>query len=111
MACDFSEKMETGRVRAVQARNRGHHTGKAAKGWNRKPSRDRSISDLSWHARRAMIAGGWKLDTAAALAIYTAAVFPERHYVPEFDGATEPTIETVIAAKAAADRAALLATF
>jgi hypothetical protein len=111
MACDFSEKMEAGRVRAVQARNRGQHTGKVAKGWNRKPSRDRSFDDLSWHARRELIATGWQSDTAASLAIYTAAVFPERHYVPELDGATEPTIDTVIAAQAAADRADLLATF
>jgi hypothetical protein len=111
MACDFSEKMEAGRVRAVQARNRGQHTGKAAKGWNVKAPRERLISDLSWHARREMVVSGWRLNTAEALAIYTAAVFPERHYVPELDGATEPTIDSVIAAQAAADREALLATF
>jgi hypothetical protein len=34
MARDFIERMEAGKTLAMDRRNRGHHTGKSAKGWD-----------------------------------------------------------------------------
>jgi hypothetical protein len=53
---------------------------------------------------------GWRWDRDAALSVYTRLVFPERDFDP-FDPNAPDTMEAVIAARQAAERDALLATF
>lgn len=95
-------RLEAGRDAAALRRHKGLSTGKAAKGWNAKP---RELDP------RTIALRGWDQDRDTALAIYTRLVFPGRHHVPELDGYDEPTIDDVIAARDAAARDALLATF
>jgi hypothetical protein len=95
-------RLEAGRDAAALRRHRGLHTGKSAKGWDAKP---RELSE------RTLALRGWDSDRDTALAVYTRLVFPDRHWVPELDGYAEPTIESVIAERHAAESAALLATF
>jgi hypothetical protein len=89
-------------MRLPSGATRACSSGKAAKGWNAKP---RELS------ARAITLRGWDSDRDTALAIYTRLVFPGRHHVPELDGWDEPTMESIIAERHAAERDALLATF
>jgi hypothetical protein len=95
-------RLELGRDAAALRRHKGLSSGKSAKGWNAKP---RELSE------RTITLRGWDSDRDTALAIYTRLVFPGRHHVPELDGWEEPTMDDVIAAREAAERDALLATF
>lgn len=105
---EFTERMEAGRNTAAAKRHRGLVTGKSAAGWNAKKRYDDSPGP---DEMRAMALRGWDSDRDTALAVYTSLVFPGRHHVPEFDGYREPTMDDVMAARDAAARASLLATF
>lgn len=73
---EFTERMELGRVQAVQKRNRGFHTGKAAKGWNAKKRYD---DEATWAEKLAVTRIRWELARDEALNIYASAMFPERY--------------------------------
>lgn len=97
---NFMERMEAGRVEAVQRRNRGLHTGKSAKGWNVKRPADNSP------IARGKVA--WQLSKMGALELYERAVFPERYWSGY---GIAPTIDDVMRANEQAARDSLLATF
>jgi hypothetical protein len=94
------ENADAYRLTAQQRRNRGLHTGKAAKGWNAKPRLD----DCPWARGRV----DWHLSKSAALEIYERAVFPERFWSGV---GVAPTMDDVIRMNEQAARDALLATF
>jgi hypothetical protein len=101
MADDFQERMELGRVQAVQARNRGHHTGKSAKGWNAK--RSEHIAG-TWDHAVTVATVRWQNGAAMALLEYQQEVFPERWNPDE-------SLDDLIARRNDAERDALLETF
>lgn len=90
------------RTAAMQRRNRGLSTGKAAKGWNAKPAPDAEKG--SWEHTVALAKVAVREAASAAQEAYRRAVFPDRYF-------DDVTLDDVIAANAAADTAALLATF
>jgi hypothetical protein len=103
MPCDFTERMERGRVLAVTRRNAGKHTGKSAKGWNAKRQ---EAARGTFAAARAEIRERWRCDCADAAALYAHHVFPERFW-NELDGGPERTIDDAIAERLQAERDAI----
>lgn len=105
---EFTERMERGRDAAAAKRHRGIVTGKSAAGWNVTRTLDGAET---WEGVKAVAVQRWEIARDDALGIYTRLVFPERDFDPFAPSAPAMSLDDVIAAKAAADTAALLATF
>lgn len=101
MADDFQERMERGRVLAVQRRNAGQHTGVSAKGWDAKRGEHESGT---WDHGVTVATVRWKNSVAMALLEYQQEVYPERWNPDDL-------LDDLIARRNEAERDALLATF
>jgi hypothetical protein len=88
------------RTAAIQRRNRGHHTGKSAAGWDVKRGEHEKGT---WDHIHTVALVTFQAVTSEAQEAYRRAVYPERY--------DDVTLDDVIAANFASERDALLATF
>lgn len=78
---EFTDRMEAGKIAAMNRRNRGLHTGKQAAGWDIKPRYD---EEGTWEATRYIVRLKWQLARDHAQQVYATAMFPERYADLEF---------------------------